>query len=337
MSGRSSLIGVAISLSGNVLISLALNCQKLAHIRLQQEQEQQRGQVQKRGGQSSHGRQDQGVSSSGDGGNAGHASGERSALLGPTQSRKDGDGYGTLDGEGGADSPSSTSSGTKHDQRRQSASEQQQQQQGGNGPQENAEGDAQFDSSTSPSTFSTDFLKSRLWWLGIGLMTLGEFGNFLCELGGRCSRSHASTTRLISALFPAPYTQHMASRPHRSSHRWGPLPSSPMSFSLQSCSRSASSPQTLGASSLPSSALSRSSSAPNKATQCSVPMSSGRQSAAPSSLCMPPSPLALSGSLRGAHRQDWVIGTFYSTWACALFLVRWANVHTLQPVRQRSS
>ncbi len=35
--------------------------------------------------------------------------------------------------------------------------------------------------SGSNHAMGAGYLRSKLWWLGLGLMTLGEFGNFLCE------------------------------------------------------------------------------------------------------------------------------------------------------------
>ena len=41
---NASIIGIIVAISGNVIISLALNCQKLAHRRLEREREQKRTQ-----------------------------------------------------------------------------------------------------------------------------------------------------------------------------------------------------------------------------------------------------------------------------------------------------
>ena len=120
-SGRSTLIGVAISLAGNILISLALNCQKLAHVRLEQE---------------------------GDNGDE-----ESQRLLQPARANGETAGsYGSgvaasSSGDAAARSPRTTKPPGGQD----------------------SEG------------MSTKFLRSRLWWVGISLMVLGEFGNFLCE------------------------------------------------------------------------------------------------------------------------------------------------------------
>lgn len=129
-SGRSSLIGVAISLIGNILISLALNCQKLAHVRLEKESEEEGEESAQRGVGNDE---------------------ERQTLLSTTERP---DGYGSQSGSNAALKANGL---TGH----QSGVDEEQQEHN--------------------DSMSTEFLRSRLWWLGISLMTLGEFGNFLCE------------------------------------------------------------------------------------------------------------------------------------------------------------
>lgn len=129
-SGRSSLIGVAISLIGNILISLALNCQKLAHVRLEKE--------------SNESEQSQGHESG--------SSEENQALVEISGSSQGVHNYGTSQ---------NVDHGKKINGAIQTHDEE------GQGHQN--------------ENMSTTFLRSRLWWVGISLMTLGEFGNFLCE------------------------------------------------------------------------------------------------------------------------------------------------------------
>ncbi|UZJ53122.1 hypothetical protein CBS101457_002442 [Exobasidium rhododendri] len=133
-SGRSSLIGVAISLVGNILISLALNCQKLAHVRL----EQQGKDVEQVKPQTSHDE-------------------ESRTLL----NRSDTTGSSRKYGSDVTQSPPHTKQTAKN----------------------NNSGGSQHvgseDEEGHQEGMSTTFLRSRLWWLGISLMTLGEFGNFL--------------------------------------------------------------------------------------------------------------------------------------------------------------
>lgn len=132
-SGRSSLIGVAISLIGNILISLALNCQKLAHVRLEREGNDGGGEQQALGQE--------------------NGSSENQALLHPSTSSQNSPNYGTSQG------------GPDHGKKTNGASQTHNEE--GQGPQN--------------ESMSTTFLKSKLWWVGISLMTLGEFGNFLCR------------------------------------------------------------------------------------------------------------------------------------------------------------
>lgn len=129
LSGRSSLIGVAISLTGNVLISLALNCQKLAHIRLEKEESNEASQPDRQQNEGSD---------------------ERQRLL--------------------ADAAQGRSYKSANQPKI-------------NGTCGNAQDDDDQDDNAQEEGMSTKFLKSRLWWIGISLMTLGEFGNFLCENG----------------------------------------------------------------------------------------------------------------------------------------------------------
>lgn len=169
---RSSLVGVAISLTGNVLISLALNCQKLAHLRLQREAQGL----------------DPDELSDDEGGDDGD--GEHQPLLrhgaasSGTHHLAPHDGYGSAS-HGTPRSPATPKSrdSSQPSSRRSSSTtakmangqvkpaevhdqQQQQQQQDGNG-------------NERKESMSTEFLRSRLWWLGLGLMTLGELGNFL--------------------------------------------------------------------------------------------------------------------------------------------------------------
>ncbi|PWZ01560.1 DUF803-domain-containing protein [Testicularia cyperi] len=99
-SSSKTLIGVAVAVAGNVTISVALNCQKLAHLRLEREQNLSNG--------------------------AQHANSQASS------------------------SNASDSTSRKPSPR-----------------------------DSNSNGMDTMFLRSKLWWLGIALMTLGEGGNFL--------------------------------------------------------------------------------------------------------------------------------------------------------------
>lgn len=152
-SGRSSLIGVAISLIGNILISLALNCQKLAHVRLEREGNNDGGEQQALGQE--------------------NGSSENQALLHPSTSSQNSPNYGTSQG------------GPDHGKKTNGASQTHNEE--GQGPQN--------------ESMSTTFLKSKLWWVGISLMTLGEFGNFLCRClfeNGVCYPRHLMLINFFS-------------------------------------------------------------------------------------------------------------------------------------------
>jgi hypothetical protein len=139
--GRSSLIGVCISLISNILISLALNCQKLAHVRLEREEDDKQG---------SH-------ITRNDGGDE-----ESQRLLNndnSTQSTRQYGGY---------------QSGSQKSRRNSRAGQEAATAANGSEERDHA-------GKSSNDGMSTTFLRSRLWWLGICLMTLGEMGNFTCE------------------------------------------------------------------------------------------------------------------------------------------------------------
>ncbi|PWN43105.1 DUF803-domain-containing protein, partial [Ceraceosorus guamensis] len=142
---QSTFIGVAICLCANVVISLALNCQKLAHVRIQQdgEHDADQGETFSRAKQT--------------------AQREHLPLLAPTNAAN---GSGTLDyGSSGSQGGTQTScerSSPNESRSRSSASPTK--------PRKNRRSDS------SPTT---DYLRSKLWWLGMGLMVLGESGNFL--------------------------------------------------------------------------------------------------------------------------------------------------------------
>lgn len=154
-SGRNSLIGVAISLAGNVLISLALNCQKLAHTRMQREaqgldpnflsdeEEESESQPLQKSSRS--------PSSTAQGQDGGY--GSTSSLPTPTKA---------------------TNSPPKSRQMSRSSSAS-----GASGKKKSTPDSDGENNEPNRKEVNTEFLRSRLWWLGLGLMSLGEFGNFL--------------------------------------------------------------------------------------------------------------------------------------------------------------
>lgn len=158
-----SLIGVAVAVGGNVLISVALNCQKLAHLRLNgqnpHEQHSKRDEVED---EQSIDEEDQGQ----DPDLGQEDDGDRGRLS---------NGYGSTDvrvnmgGAGSTNWPGGTY-GIKAPN-------------GAPGDADGADDDTQAGSDDgSDHGPSTRFLRSKLWWLGMGLMIVGEGGNFLCEL-----------------------------------------------------------------------------------------------------------------------------------------------------------
>lgn len=139
----SSLIGIVTAIVGNVLIALALNVQRYAHIQLHREKVRNRE------------RAKQALK------NAKNGNGARQT------------GYGSVgESRGGAHTPAA---GDDDDDDAQGAEESdpltQSFQSGDSRWSENSD-----DSATKPST---NYLKSPYWWLGQVLITVGEMGNFL--------------------------------------------------------------------------------------------------------------------------------------------------------------
>lgn len=139
LSSSKTWIGVVVAVAGNVTISLALNCQKLAHTRLQNQQNGQHDD-----------QDDDDAFVSEDGANrqrpsAGQASSSASS---------------TAKQNGHADSDSNGQNGHKSI---------------GNGNSSNSSGNG----NGNGNGMDTMFLQSKLWWLGLALMTIGEGGNFI--------------------------------------------------------------------------------------------------------------------------------------------------------------
>ncbi|SNX83538.1 uncharacterized protein MEPE_02245 [Melanopsichium pennsylvanicum] len=132
-------IGVVVAVAGNVTISLALNCQKLAHTRLQKEQHQHQQPKNQRDDELESTDQD-GAATAGQDSLDGSISRTQSHPT-PTQDCK------TKYRNGHASPTNSTESN-------------QSSQGSGNG-------------------MDIMFLQSKLWWLGLSLMTVGEAGNFI--------------------------------------------------------------------------------------------------------------------------------------------------------------
>lgn len=138
----SSFIGIIVAISGNVLISLALNVQKYAHIRLRREKTQRERLLRRQRKEQAWKRALAGMGSSGqpDRGQGGMVGGEM-----------EGNGIGQLDGDE-----------TPEDEDPENTNERSNLIVGG----DSEKGDQMY-------------LHSPWWWLGLVLMTVGECGNFL--------------------------------------------------------------------------------------------------------------------------------------------------------------
>ncbi|KAF7800110.1 hypothetical protein EIP86_011355 [Pleurotus ostreatoroseus] len=128
---RAEVAGISVAIAGNVLISLALNCQKLAHRRLEREREQ------------------------------GHQLDQRpyNDLTAAGQ---------RIDEEDEADEAAEDPNTVEGDEAR--VLDPGTPRDGDNKGQETPE---------DPTGNESDYLKSKLWWLGFLLMNVGEMGNFI--------------------------------------------------------------------------------------------------------------------------------------------------------------
>ena len=146
--GWSSIIGIVTAIVGNILISFALNTQRYAHVRLEREYNEKRG-------------------------------------LSMKEQSDDNPSYGTIDQERAAEARSRANAtapgpGKPTD--------------GRSSPDADDEDDAsrhlqdsfRSDDTVKPGDHDEDgedgrksYLKSKIWWLGITMMTVGETGNFL--------------------------------------------------------------------------------------------------------------------------------------------------------------
>ncbi|KAI7310719.1 DUF803-domain-containing protein [Hortaea werneckii] len=177
--GWSSLIGVATAICGNILISFALNTQRYAHLRLSRdrqvcEEKQQQQQRQKSGRAAADDYQTRSYGSLQEA-----VAEERAVVNGKSESRSDGGdvrwrssgggGGGSWDGfaESGEREPLIPRLGKDY----------------GNGDETDEEVSAdeeeQDEDQDENDSHGNSYLKSPIWWVGIGLMVLGEAGNFL--------------------------------------------------------------------------------------------------------------------------------------------------------------
>ncbi|KAI7561406.1 DUF803-domain-containing protein [Hortaea werneckii] len=166
--GWSSLIGVATAICGNILISFALNTQRYAHLRLSRDRQEceEKQQRQKSGSAADgHGRSYGSMQEA--------VAEERAVVNGmsvPHPDRKGGAWRGG--GEDGEREPLIPRLGKddgKDDESRDETDEE------GSGDEEEHDEDQDGNDSHAGNSY----LKSPIWWVGIGLMVLGEAGNFL--------------------------------------------------------------------------------------------------------------------------------------------------------------
>ncbi|RMY81424.1 hypothetical protein D0862_12364 [Hortaea werneckii] len=173
--GWSSLIGVATAICGNILISFALNTQRYAHLRLsrdrqvcEEKQQQQQQQRQKSGGAA----RDHQVRSYGSLQEA--VAEERAVENAKSEPRSDGEDVRWRSGggsggywDGGEREPLIPRLGKDNGDEDETDEE---------GSADEEEQDEERDENES---HGNSYLKSPIWWVGIGLMVLGEAGNFL--------------------------------------------------------------------------------------------------------------------------------------------------------------
>ncbi|CAK7236676.1 hypothetical protein SCUCBS95973_009688 [Sporothrix curviconia] len=169
-SNWSSLIGIVTAIVGNVLIALALNVQRYAHIRLHKEQQRNRERARQalrnaaKNGQAM--RRNKGSSGNGSGGGGGGYGGGYGAVEG-SGSRADGN---EADDEGDADVD-----GDDRAHARESDPLTAGYPRGSSSP-----APSSSDTGSDPDApRSTSYLRSPYWWLGQVLITVGEMGNFL--------------------------------------------------------------------------------------------------------------------------------------------------------------
>ncbi|EPQ30737.1 uncharacterized protein PFL1_01638 [Pseudozyma flocculosa PF-1] len=192
MPSTQSFIGVVVAVAGNITISLALNCQKLAHLRLQRESsppEKQTDWPDCETRQDLRQADDQEVGDEGEDANAAGPQlvtsatrriGKRSRDETASSSTTSSSGAASytkqtlLDSEAASDNGERDGQDSSHrSQHQKPTSEDDNDEEEDDGGQDGA------DHGNESSSPGTQYLKSKLWWLGIALMTIGEGGNFI--------------------------------------------------------------------------------------------------------------------------------------------------------------
>ncbi|PYH87943.1 DUF803-domain-containing protein [Aspergillus ellipticus CBS 707.79] len=203
----SSLIGIITALAGNVLISLALNIQRYAHIRIDREYEQDKLQR-----ELDWKRADQGHGNSGD--------------------------YGTVAGAGSRGRNQTSRHGRYRDESRSPEREHYEEPRGHSGrsrryrDDDTDSQDHMRDSMGSDRTVRPDsdplrhggrksYLRSPYWWVGIVLMSLGEVGNFMAY--GFAPASIVSPLGVVALISNCVIAPIMLKEKFRKRDLWGVL------------------------------------------------------------------------------------------------------------------
>ncbi|KAI7157125.1 DUF803-domain-containing protein [Hortaea werneckii] len=178
--GWSSLIGVATAICGNILISFALNTQRYAHLRLSRDrqvcEEKQQQQRQKSGRAAadhqarSYGSLQEDIAE------------ERAVVNGKSEPRSNGrDGGWSSNGGGGGGGGGSWDGFAESGEREPLIPRLGK----NNGDEDETDEEVSVDDEDQDEdqdeseSHGNSYLKSPIWWVGIGLMVLGEAGNFL--------------------------------------------------------------------------------------------------------------------------------------------------------------
>ncbi|CAK7223524.1 hypothetical protein SBRCBS47491_005234 [Sporothrix bragantina] len=165
-SNWSSLIGIVTAIVGNVLIALALNVQRYAHIRLHKEQQRNRERARQVLRDAANNNGHAGQNKRRNKGSSGNGNGGYGAVEG-SGSRADGN---EADDEGDAEYDDSGRRDHAHESDPLTAGYQRSSSSKSNSS----------DAGSDPDVpQSTSYLRSPYWWLGQVLITVGEMGNFL--------------------------------------------------------------------------------------------------------------------------------------------------------------
>lgn len=216
MSEWSSTIGIATAIFGNVLISIALNVQRYAHVRIDHEFERERQRHRAEWKRASPG--------IGSGGREGYNYGTLSASLDASRSSNIGDDGSSDDGD---IRPVRDEGSRRHNRGTQN---------NGNRSLLDPSDDATDDhlqrsflsdrtvTSLEKSTSSIDrksYLRSPYWWVGIITMTIGEAGNFLAY--GFAPASIVSPLGVVAIISNCVIAPFMLKEPFRQRDFWGVL------------------------------------------------------------------------------------------------------------------